>query len=120
MREPLLAVSLAFIVYSSCAQTIIKRDPEIKRMVDEISGERIEQYIRKLVSFHKRHNLSEQDNPSKGIGAAWNWIKTEMETSIPASEGRLTVRFEEYTACRFIRSRKLISFPGPGQKKACN
>ncbi len=81
----------------SQAQTIINRDPDIKKMVDEISKERIEQYVRKLVSFHTRHNLSDQNDPAKGIGAAWNWIKSEMEKSIPASGGRLEVKFEEYT-----------------------
>ncbi len=89
-------VLLAF-VYVSGAQTIINRDPEIKKMVDDISKDKIEQHVRKMVSFHTRHNLSEQNDPAKGIGAAWNWIKTEMEKSISASGGRLEVKFEEYT-----------------------
>lgn len=89
-------VLLAF-VYVSGAQTIINRDPEIKKMVNDISKEKIEQHVRKMVSFHTRHNLSEQNDPAKGIGAAWNWIKTEMEKSISASGGRLEVKFEEYT-----------------------
>ncbi len=66
-------------------------------MVDEISKERIEQYVRKLAGFHTRHNLSVQNDPARGIGAAWNWIKTEMEKSISASGGRLEVKFEEYS-----------------------
>ena len=66
-------------------------------MVNDISKEKIEQHVRKMVSFHTRHNLSEQNDPAKGIGAAWNWIKTEMEKSISASGGRLEVKFEEYT-----------------------
>jgi len=66
-------------------------------MVEEVSREKIEQHVRKLVSFHTRHNMSLQNDPSKGIGAAWNWIKSEMEKSIPASDGRLEVKFEEYT-----------------------
>ena len=57
------------------SQTIISRDPEISKMVEEISREKIEQHVRKLVSFHTRHNMSLQNDPSKGIGAAWNWIK---------------------------------------------
>ena len=81
----------------SAAQTIINRDPEIKKMVDEISKEKLEQHVRKLVSFHTRHNLSEQNDQNKGIGASWNWIKSEMEKSIPDSDGRLTVEFMEYT-----------------------
>ena len=85
------------ITLSSFAQTILNRDPEIKKMADEISKERIEQSVRKLVSFYTRHNMSEQNDPNKGIGAAWNWIKAEMEKYIPESEGRLQVRFEEYT-----------------------
>lgn len=97
MKKTLLLLILTFCLHSSGAQTIIIRDPEIKKMVDEISSERIEQHIRKLVSFHTRHNLSEQNDPAKGIGASWNWIKSEMEKSIPASGGRLIVRFEDYT-----------------------
>jgi hypothetical protein len=79
------------------AQTIINRDPEIKKMVDEISKEKIEQHVRKMVSFQTRQNMSLKDNPIIGIGAAWNWIKSEMEKSIPSSGGRLEVKFEEYS-----------------------
>ncbi len=73
-------------------------------MVDEISKENIEKHVRTMVSFHTRHNLSIQNDPQKGIGAAWNWIKTEMEKNIPASGGRLEVKFEDYTV------------GGPGQR----
>lgn len=97
MKKLLLFSLLAFLTYSATCQTIINQDPVIKKMVDEISREKIEETVRKLVTFHTRHNLSEQNNPDKGIGAAWNWIKAEMEKSIPASEGRLTVSFEDYT-----------------------
>jgi len=84
-------------ILSSGAQSIINRDPEIKKMVDEISKEKIEQDVRKLVSFHTRHNMSLQNDPSQGIGAAWNWIKSEFEKNIEASDGRLEVKFEEYS-----------------------
>jgi acetylornithine deacetylase/succinyl-diaminopimelate desuccinylase-like protein len=87
-----------FFISASKAQTIINGDQEIKRMFDEISSERIEQYIIKLVSFHTRHNLSSKNDPSQGIGAAWNWVKSEFEKNIPASGGRSEVKFEEYTA----------------------
>lgn len=97
MKKSLFVSILLLIAYSSVAQTIINRDPAIKRMVDEISRERIEATVRKLVSFHTRHNLSIQNDMAKGIGASWNWIKSEMEKSIPASGGRLSVKFEDYT-----------------------
>ncbi len=79
------------------SQTIINRDPDIKRMVDEISRDNLEQHVRKLAGFHTRHNMSVQDDPETGIGAAWNWIKAEMEKNIPASGGRLEVKFEDYS-----------------------
>jgi Peptidase family M28 len=104
MKKTFSALLLVAITCSLNAQTIINRDPEIKKMVDEISKEKIEQHVRKLVSFHTRQNMSVQTDPVKGIGAAWNWIKSEMETNIPASQGRLTVGFEEYTV------------GGPGQR----
>jgi Zn-dependent M28 family amino/carboxypeptidase len=97
MKKIILLFSCFCIVIALHAQIIINRDPEIKKMVDEISREKIEQHVRKMVSFHTRHNLSDQNNPTEGIGAAWNWIKTEMEKNIPASGGRLEVKFEEYT-----------------------
>lgn len=77
-------------------QTVIRKDPEIARMVDEISAQRIEQHIRKLVSFETRHNMSEQASATKGIGASWNWIKAEFESYIPYSDGRLSVEFDEF------------------------
>ncbi len=80
------------------SQVIVNRDPVIKKMVDEISRDNLESHVRKLVGFHTRHNMSEQDNPERGIGAAWDWIKAEMEKNVPASGGRLSVRFEEYRA----------------------
>lgn len=97
MKKIFFTFLLLSIILPLRSQTIINRDPEIKKMVDEISRERIEATVRKLVSFHTRHNLSDQNNAGEGIGAAWNWIKTELEKNIPASGGRLAVTFEEYT-----------------------
>lgn len=91
-------LTLTFLVtITSGAQTIINRDPVIEEMVNEISAAQIEAVINQLVSFHTRHNMSEQDNPDQGIGAAWNWIKSEMEKSVPSSGGRLSVEFVDYT-----------------------
>jgi hypothetical protein len=104
MKKLLMLLLFVSLITASHAQTTIHRDPEIKTMVDAISKERIEQHVRTLVGFHTRHNMSEQNHPTKGIGAAWNWIKAEMEKSIPISEGRLEVKFEEYTT------------GGPGQR----
>ncbi len=96
--KKLISTFILAILSSICmGQIIINRDPGISKMADSISAKRIEQHVRKLVSFHTRHNLSDQTNPAQGIGAAWNWVKSEMEASIPGSGGRLDVKFEEYT-----------------------
>ena len=96
MKKTISLFVILLIVSSSFSQVIVKRDPEIKKMVDDISSKNIEMSVRKLVSFNTRNDLSEQNNPNQGIGAAWNWIKSEMEKSIPASKGRLSVDFVNY------------------------
>lgn len=96
-RTVLLSISLITVLCIK-AQTIYIQDPEIKKMVNEISRDNIEKYINKLVTFHSRNNFSAQDNPNKGIGASWNWVKEEMEQYIPQSEGRLSVDFVDYKA----------------------
>lgn len=97
MKKLVFHLILLLILFPARAQTIITRDPDITRMVTEISAENIEKYVRTLAGFHTRHNLSTQTDPVRGIGAAWNWIKSEMEKNIPASGGRLSVKFEEYS-----------------------
>jgi len=97
MKKSVLVFISLFLITTIRSQTIVNRDPEISRMVGEISAERIEQHVRKLVSFHTRHNLSSKNDPQKGIGAAWNWIKSEMELSVASSGGRLKVEFDDYT-----------------------
>ncbi len=92
-----LAVVIILAIQVTLAQQIVRRDPVISNMVNEISRENIEDYIQTLVSFHTRHNLSRQDDPVIGIGAAWNWVKKEIEKHIPVSDGRLSVEFVKYS-----------------------
>ena len=73
-------------------------DPEIAAINTEVSAERIAGHIKKLVSFHTRHTLSDPNDPERGIGAARRWIKQEMESYIPASGGRLQVEFDSFIA----------------------
>lgn len=99
MKKILLSILfLYFLAGNIFAQTIINRDPVIDKMVGEISNERIKQDILKLVSFYTRHNLSDQASADKGIGASWNWLKTEIEKSVAQSGGRLSVAYDNYTA----------------------
>src|SRR5687767_11370797 len=56
-----------------------QRNPAIARIVSEIDARNIESSIRKLVSFGTRNTLSAQDNPSRGIGAARDWLYAEFQ-----------------------------------------
>ena len=63
-----------------------------------VSPQRIQQTIEKLVSFQTRHTLS-SDIPAstgKGINAAAEWIKSELETYSKACGGCLEVRTDEF------------------------
>ena len=60
-------------------KTIAKKNPEIVKMVREVSAKNIEATIRKLVSFGTRNTLSSQDDPKRGIGAARDWIYGEFQ-----------------------------------------
>ena len=74
-----------------------KLNPQIQKIVREISAANIEATIRKLVSFGTRHSLSETESDTRGIGAARRWIKSEFERYSRESGGRLQVEFDEFT-----------------------
>lgn len=72
-------IILVICAIPSFAQKAQKPDPEIAKMVKEVSAVNIEASIRKLVSFGTRNTLSEQDNSTRGIGAARDWIYSEFQ-----------------------------------------
>src|SRR5262245_3448442 len=71
-------------------------NPLIQKMTAQVSAERIEARIRKLVSFGTRNSLSDPDSETRGIGAARRWIKAELEKCSADSGGRLQVAFDEH------------------------
>jgi hypothetical protein len=65
-------------------------------MVREVSAKNIEATIRKLVSFGTRNTLSEQDNPTRGIGAARDWIVSEFQKISSDCGGCLAVEKQTF------------------------
>lgn len=65
-------------------------------MVKEVSAKNIEATIRKLVSFGTRNTLSEQDNPTRGIGAARDWIFAEFQRISAECGGCLDVQKQSF------------------------
>ena len=87
---------LLFITAASSAQTTVKQDAAINKMLDEVSSKNIETIVRKLVSFKTRHTLSDTVSKTEGVGAARNWIKAEYERYAAASGGRMKVEFDAF------------------------
>jgi len=76
-----------------------KLDPQIVAAMKNVSPQRIQQTIEKLVSFQSRHTLS-ADVPAtsgKGINAAAEWIKSELEVYSKACGGCLEVKTDAFT-----------------------
>ena len=81
------------------AITTPSADPQIAAALKNISAQRVQQTVEKLVSFQTRHTLS-SDQPAstgKGINAAAEWIKSEFETYSKACGGCLEVKTDEFT-----------------------
>ncbi len=74
-----LCLVSSIVVYGQNAAPRPPANAEIRKMITEVSAKRIEASIRKLVSFGTRNTLSEQDNPTRGIGAARDWIFGEFQ-----------------------------------------
>ena len=88
LTVPLLALSLI-----PCAHAQVKSvNPTVQKIVDSVSQERITEILKKLEGFGTRGLFSDQDNPTRGIGAARRWIYGEFKSYSP----RLQVSFDSY------------------------
>jgi hypothetical protein len=94
----LLAAALAgtCVTAAAAAPDVTRRQPQIDKIVAEISPQRIEGYVRKLVSFQTRHTMSDTVSDKTGIGAARRWIKGELERC--GAGGRLQVAFDSHVS----------------------
>ncbi|RZK54682.1 MAG: M20/M25/M40 family metallo-hydrolase [Pedobacter sp.] len=92
----ILILTVLFAEKSFSQQTVIA-DSKISEMVKEVSPTNLENIIKKLVSFHTRHTLSDTLSKTTGIGAARNWIKSEFEKYGKASGNQLQVSFDTFT-----------------------
>ncbi|MFN0138618.1 MAG: M20/M25/M40 family metallo-hydrolase [Pyrinomonadaceae bacterium] len=73
-----------------------KPNPEIAKMVKEVSAKNIEATIRKLVSFGTRNTLSEQTSATRGVGAARDWIYAEFQRISSECGGCLDVQKQSF------------------------
>ncbi|HKH71807.1 MAG TPA: M28 family metallopeptidase [Vicinamibacterales bacterium] len=100
MRRLPIVLLVALLAHpgASIAQEITApaADPRIQKIVASISEERLSALVQKLAGFGTRHTLSDTDSPTRGIGAARQWIFDEMTRSSP----RLQVSFDTHKLAR--------------------
>lgn len=103
ISSPLLAALLAVAAANAAAAPAAapvpdtgRQQPQIKKILAEISPKRIEGYVAKLVSFGTRHTMSETESDTRGIGAARRWIKAELERC--GAGTKLEVAFDSHIA----------------------
>ncbi len=97
MKKNFLLISALFCMTSLFAQTTIHRDVQIEKMVQDVSKDSLETYIRKMVSFGTRNTLSTQTSATRGIGAARKWVLSKFNEFARQSNGRLTAMIDTTT-----------------------
>jgi hypothetical protein len=98
----LASVPYRTVVLAAAAENVApSADPQITAALADISAQRIQANIEKLVSFQTRLTLSAQDPDSikagHGIGAAREWIRAEFESYSRACGGCLEVKTDSFT-----------------------
>ena len=97
----LLSVAMAGTGQSAKSEPSYAADPQIAAALRQVSAQRIQANIEKLVSFGTRLTLSAQDPASiaagHGIGAAREWIQSEFERYSRDCGGCLEVKTDSFT-----------------------
>jgi hypothetical protein len=92
MTAPRLCIAVLLACAIPLDASALEADPDVARLLAEVSPARLEATLKKLESFDTRHLLSATDTPGRGIGAARQWILDEMTSYSP----RLQVSFDTY------------------------
>lgn len=88
------ALSFGLPATASAQDALTYKDQEkLHDIAASVQADRIEQDIRKLVSFGTRHTLSETESDTRGIGAARRWIYEEFKRISADCGGCLEVMY---------------------------
>ena len=82
-------------------------DSRVYDVVKNVSADRLENDIQKLVDFGTRHTMSDTISSTRGIGAARRWIKSEFESISEDCGGCLEV-YEQRTLVKGDTSTRII------------
>lgn len=95
--KKVLFIAALFCAHAAFSQTFIQRDPQIEKMVKEVSADSLKSYIKTLVAFGTRNTLSTQTDSKRGIGAARNWVLARFNEMVKQSNGRLSAFIDTTT-----------------------
>jgi hypothetical protein len=88
----LIAIPILLCFAAAAPAQMKSVNPTVKKIVESVSEERITEILKKLESFETRDIFSEEDHPTRGVGAARRWIADQFKSYSP----RLEVRFDSY------------------------
>lgn len=83
---------------SNIGQPLIPQAPDqmLINMLAQVDPARIKTIVNKLTNFGTRHTMSTQNSTTRGIGAARDWIATQMQGFAAKSNGRMEVTVPYY------------------------
>src|SRR3982750_1186430 len=96
MKTKYFLVAIILVFTSAATAQTSKPNPEIQKMIKEVSSKNIEATIRKLVSFGTRNTLSEQNDPNRGVGAARDWLYAQFQAISKDCGGCLDVQKQAF------------------------
>lgn len=88
-----IIASLLFLFFVSL--NFAQSDPQLYKIIDDVSADRIEKDITTLAGFGTRHTLSDTLSQTRGIGAARRWIKSEFDKISSSCNGCLDVFYQK-------------------------
>ncbi|MFO7664781.1 MAG: M20/M25/M40 family metallo-hydrolase [Chloroflexota bacterium] len=83
----------AELIFDPVSDVVPGADPQIERLLQEVSQQQLMAYIRQLESFGTRNSFSDFQSEVWGIGAAKRWLFNEF---VRVGNGRLTVEFQDF------------------------
>ena len=106
MSSASLRLSLIATVYCAvqglAQPPITQLNPAVKKIVEEVSEERIGAIMKHLGEFGTRYVASDQENDAHGIGGASRWISDQFKSYSP----RLDVSFQKFNIPKTQRTPK--------------
>ncbi|HEY3839833.1 MAG TPA: M28 family peptidase, partial [Bryobacteraceae bacterium] len=84
-------------------------DPEIRKMVREVSQDRIAAIMQKLSSFGTRGNFTDPNQEERGIGAARRWIYEQFRSYSPRLEVAYDPHKVKKQGTRILRAVEVVN-----------